>query len=200
MIRPPSPRWCGRLLGVTSERSVRRGTARRKRSAPAARPSLVVTRSADRGPSARSRGMIRASLASASAVTSSPPTTSDSLLASARSIPSVSATIVGPRPAAPTIAFRTRSAPDFVDQGADPSSPGAPAVPGAAGMLGRVRVGEGDHGGAVLRAPARALAPSWSQRRGRDAEIVTGGDHLERLGPDRASRSEYQHALHGRPV
>ena len=40
--------------------------------------------------------MICAPVASARAVTSSPPTTSDSLLASARSMPSVSATIVGP--------------------------------------------------------------------------------------------------------
>ena len=44
-------------------------------------------------------GISRAPVASASAVTSSPPTTSDSLLASATSMPSVSATIVGPRPA-----------------------------------------------------------------------------------------------------
>ena len=48
-------------------------------------------------------GISRAPVASASAVTSSPPTTSDSLLASATSIPSVSATIVGPRPAEPTM-------------------------------------------------------------------------------------------------
>ena len=54
-------------------------------------------------------------VASASAVTSSPPTTSDSLLASATSMPSLSATIVGPSPAEPTmrveheVRARTRS-------------------------------------------------------------------------------------------
>ena len=42
--------------------------------------------------------MICAPVASASAVTSSPPTTSDSLLASARSMPSPSVATVGPRP------------------------------------------------------------------------------------------------------
>ena len=67
--------------------------------------------------------MIRASVASASAVTSSPPTTRLSLLASATSMPSVSATIVGPRPAEPTIAFRTRSAPDAATSSRTPSSP-----------------------------------------------------------------------------
>ncbi len=51
--------------------------------------------------------MIAAPVASASAVTSSPPTTSDSLLASARSIPSAKAATVGSNPADPTIAFRT---------------------------------------------------------------------------------------------
>ena len=54
--------------------------------------------------------MIRAPVASASWVTSSPPTTSDSLLASARSMPSPSVATVGPRPAEPTSALRTRSA------------------------------------------------------------------------------------------
>ena len=45
-------------------------------------------------------------VASASCVTSSPPTTSDSLFASARSMPSPSAATVGPSPAEPTSAFR----------------------------------------------------------------------------------------------
>ena len=44
-------------------------------------------------------------------MTSSPPTTSDSLLASARSMPSPSVATVGPSPAEPTSALRTRSAP-----------------------------------------------------------------------------------------
>ena len=68
-------------------------------------------------------GISRAPVASASAVTSSPPTTSDSLLASATSMPSVRATIVGPRPAEPTIALSTRSAPDSATRLIRPSGP-----------------------------------------------------------------------------
>jgi hypothetical protein len=67
--------------------------------------------------------MILVSVASASEVTSSPPTTRLSLLASASSIPSLRATIVGPRPAEPTIPFRTRSAPDPEISSRIPSSP-----------------------------------------------------------------------------
>ena len=59
-------------------------------------PGRSVTISWCSAECSESTGMICAPVASASAVTSSPPTTSDSLLASARSMPSVSATIVGP--------------------------------------------------------------------------------------------------------
>src|SRR3954470_7612965 len=70
-----------------------------------------------------------APVASASAVTSSPPTTSDSLFASATSMPSVSATIVGPRPAEPTIALSTRSAPDSATSCTRPSDPPSTSPP-----------------------------------------------------------------------
>ena len=70
-----------------------------------------------------STGTMRALVASARAVTSSPPTTSDSLLARARSIPSPSAATVGPRPAEPTRAFRTRSASDSTTSRTSPSGP-----------------------------------------------------------------------------
>ena len=73
--------------------------------------------------------MICAPVASARAVTSSPPTTSDSLLASARSMPSVSATMVGPRPAEPTIAFSTRSASEFATSSTRPSGPASTSPP-----------------------------------------------------------------------
>ena len=56
-------------------------------------------------------------MASASAITSSPPTTRLSLLASARSMPSPRAATVGPSPAEPTRAFRTRSHLGVGDQG-----------------------------------------------------------------------------------
>src|SRR4051794_15682009 len=76
-----------------------------------------------------SMGISRAPVASASVVTSSPPTTSDSLLASATSMPSVSATIVGPRPAEPTMAFSTRSAPDSATSRTSPSGPASTSPP-----------------------------------------------------------------------
>src|SRR3954468_14625479 len=70
-----------------------------------------------------STGTIRAPVASASWVTRSPPTTSDSLLASARSMPSPSVATVGPRPAEPTSALSTRSAPDSMTSRTSPSGP-----------------------------------------------------------------------------
>ena len=76
--------------------------------------------------------MMRASVASASAMTSSPPITRLSLLASARSIPSVRATIVGPSPAAPTTAFRTRSGFEVRISSRMPSSPASTCPPHAA--------------------------------------------------------------------
>ena len=73
--------------------------------------------------------MIAAPVACASAVTSSPPTTSDSLLASARSIPSASAATVGTRPAEPTIAFRTMSHSHSVISRTTPSGPVSTSPP-----------------------------------------------------------------------
>ncbi len=70
-----------------------------------------------------STGMMRAPVASASAVTSSPPTTRLSLLARARSMPSPSAAIVGPRPAEPIKPFSTRSQSVSVISSISPSAP-----------------------------------------------------------------------------
>ena len=70
-----------------------------------------------------STGKMRAPVPSASATTSSPPTTSDSLLASARSMPSPSVATVGPRPAEPTSPFSTRSAPDSTTRRTRPVAP-----------------------------------------------------------------------------
>ena len=72
--------------------------------------------------SARSRpASAGAPVASASAITSSPPTTRLSLLASARSIPSPNAATVGPRPADPTRALSTRSQSPSVISSTSPS-------------------------------------------------------------------------------
>ena len=51
------------------------------------------------------------------------------MLASATSMPSVSATIVGPRPAEPTIALSTRSAPDSATSRTSPSGPASTSPP-----------------------------------------------------------------------
>ena len=70
-----------------------------------------------------STGMMRAPVASASAVTSSPPTTRLSLLARARSMPSPRAAIVGPSPAEPIRPFSTRSQSVSVISSIRPSAP-----------------------------------------------------------------------------
>ena len=97
-----------------------------------------------------------APVASHSAITSSPPTTSDSLLASATSIPSVSATIVGPSPAEPTIALSTRSAPGLGHEPHEPLGPGEhlaarPRLGGAGGGVGVPQRDPVDAVGARLR-------------------------------------------------
>ena len=73
--------------------------------------------------------MTRALVASASAITSSPPTTRLSLLASARSMPSPSVATVGPRPADPVRALRTRSAPEETISSTRPSLPASTSPP-----------------------------------------------------------------------
>ena len=73
------------------------------------------------------------------------------MLARATSIPSLSATIVEPSPAAPTIALSTRSALGGDDQLAHALLAGEhPPAPGAAGALGRGLVGQRDRRHAVL--------------------------------------------------
>ena len=81
-----------------------------------------------------STGSICAPVARASSITSSPPTTSDSLLASARSIPSPSVATVGRSPAEPTMAFRTMSHSQPVISSTIPSEPlsTAPSVQASA--------------------------------------------------------------------
>src|SRR3954469_16729232 len=73
--------------------------------------------------------MIVAPVASASVITSSPPTTRLSLLASARSIPSPSDATVGPRPADPMSAFSTRSHSVPVISSTRPSAPASTSPP-----------------------------------------------------------------------
>ena len=141
--------------------------------------------------------MICAPVASASAVTSSPPTTSDSLLASARSIPSPSVATVGPSPAEPTSALSTRSAPDSDDQPHEAlrAAEHLAVGPGLRGAGGGVLVGERDPLDAV---GARLLDQRLPRALGRQAdelELVAALAHVERLRADRAGRAEDQQAL-----
>ena len=124
---------------------------------------------AGRAPSARSRPGSRARrCASASCITSSPPTTRLSLLASARSMPSPSVATVGPSPAEPTSPFRTRSAPDSAIRRTHALGPAQhlSPVPGVAGPLGGARLRERDPRRRRARRPARAAAPTARRRRG----------------------------------
>ena len=129
MILPPIAQvgWASACSTVTSRSSA----ALRPRNGP---PEAVrISRSTVPGRSpasswcsaecSESTGMIGAPVASASCVTSSPPTTSDSLLASARSMPSPSVATVGTSPAEPTIALSTRSQSHSVISSTSPSAP-----------------------------------------------------------------------------
>ena len=143
-----------------------------------------------------STGRICAPVASASAMTSSPPTTSDSLLASARSIPSPSVATVGPRPAEPTSALRTRSAPDSSTSRTSPSAPieHLAVGPRLGGARAGVGVGERD---AVDAERARLLDQRVGRALGAQAdelELGVARDDVERLGADRAGRAEDEEA------
>ncbi len=94
--------------------------------------------------------MIAAPVACASSVTNSPPTTSDSLLASARSIPSVSVATVGSRPAEPTIAFSTRSHSHSVISRTTPFGPASTSPPVHASLA---RAAASGSATAILRMP-----------------------------------------------
>ena len=106
--------------------------------------------------------MICAPVASASAITSSPPTTRLSLLASARSMPSPSAATVGPSPAEPTSALSTRSQSLAVISSTRPSAPAStsPSVHASEARAAASLVGERD---ARRRRSARACSSSGSQ-------------------------------------
>ena len=149
-----------------------------------------------------STGTIRAPVASASAVTSSPPTTSDSLLASARSMPSPSAATVGPSPAEPTSAFRTRSALGLDDEPHEPlgAASTCPSVHASAGARGR-----------VARRPARSartpcvrglldeLLPGALGGQPDELELVAARADVERLRADRARSSRGSAGACARP-
>ena len=116
--------------------------------------------------------MIAAPVASASCVTSSPPTTSDSLLASARSIPSPSVATVGTRPAEPTIPLSTSSQSPSVISRTSPSGPDSTS-PSVHASLARAAASGSDS--AIRRTPcSRAWTSSCSH-----APAALSADDLE---------------------
>ena len=202
MILPPISQvgWASASSRVTSSRSVRprngppEAVSTRRSTVPGGSPRISWC-SAE---CSESTGISCAPVASASAVTSSPPTTSDSLLARATSMPSVRATTVGPSPAEPTIALRTRSAPESRSARAPP--PPRSARPRSSPLCGPPRrhrgwrrrppdavlLGLGERTRSQLSLAARPASSRSSQ-----ASIT-----VERLRADRPRGPEDQDSLH----
>src|SRR5918992_3568579 len=145
---------------VTESRSVRPrngpplAVSTRRSTVPGRSPSS----SWNRAECSESTGISWAPVASASAVTSSPPTTRLSLLASARSIPSPSAATVGPSPAEPTRAFRTRS------QSVSPITPPSPSGPLSTDACSPARAAAPGLARASLSTPKRPACSSSSSQ------------------------------------
>ncbi len=140
-----------------------------------------------------STGMIAAPVACASCVTSSPPTTSDSLLASARSIPSPSVATVGTRPAEPTIPLSTSSQSPSVISADQPlgTRQHLAVGPGLAGARGRVRIRQRDPLHPVLARLHEQLLPGAGGAQRDDLEVRAGPrDDVEGLDADRARGAE----------
>ena len=112
--------WASASAAVTSVSSSRRrprnGPPEAVITMPVTAPGGAPSRHCASAECSLSTGRSRFPLAAAAASTSSPPATRLSLLASATSAPAAKAASVARRPAAPTIAFRTRSAPLLGDQ------------------------------------------------------------------------------------
>ena len=135
-------------------------------------------------------------VASASCMTSSPPTTSDSLLASARSMPSPSVATVGPSPAEPTSALSTRSGWDSSTRRTSPSAPDEHLAvgPRLGGARARVGVGQRDARHAVRAGLGDQRLPGPLRAQADELEVVGPLDDVERLGADRAGRAEDEQA------
>ena len=170
-----------------------RGTGRPRRSASAARPCPAARRrSAGAARSARSRpGSSCAPVASHSAITSSPPTTSDSLLASATSMPSVSATIVGPEAGGADDRVEHEVGAGLGDEPDEPLGPGEHLAvrPRLGGARGGVGVAERDPVARRGRGPARSAPRASARRTGRRARRPPARAPRRRAPACRSSRS-----------
>ena len=197
-----------RLLGrdvAQLGRGCGRGTARRTRSGSAGAPRRRGRRAAPgRTPSARSRRR-RSGPGAAASVTRRPPITSDSLLARASVVPAASAARVGSQPGGAGDAVEhhvgTRSAASRVG-GVRPG----PDLD--AGQL-RRRRGRRRPGRSPRRRAgrsARACSTSRSTEEPPAARPVTRsgsgrrGDHVDRLGADRAGTAQNHHLTHAGPT
>ena len=108
-------------------------------------------------------------------------------------MPSVSATIVGPRPAAPTTAFSTRSGLDWTISSRTPSSPASTWPPHAEAA----RSADSGSASATAGTPCSTrlleqALPARVRREAGDLQVVARPDHVDRLGADRPGRSEYR--------
>ena len=174
---------------AVSDEPRRRRRAARRRSAGAARSARSRPGSAGRRWPRRAR------------VTSSPPTTSDSLLASATSMPSVSATIVGPRPGRADDRVEHEVGAGLGDEPHEPLGPGqhlalGPRLGGAGGGVGVADSAIRAH---AVRARLRdQRARARARRTGRRARTRSprAGDDVERLRADRAGGAEDGELLH----
>ena len=144
--------------------------------------------------------MIRAPVASASCMTSSPPTTSDSLLASARSMPSPSVATVGPEAGGADERVEDEVGAGLETSRTSPSGAGEHLAvgPRLGGAGARVGVGERDPRRRRARGLRDERLPRALGAQADELEIGRARDDVERLGADRAGRSEdEQAASHG---
>src|SRR5919112_3397222 len=148
VILPPMSQVGGASASstVTASRSVRprKGPPLAVSTSRSTVPGCSPASSWNSAECSESTGISWAPVASASAVTSSPPTTRLSLLASARSMPSPSVATVGPSPAEPTSALRPRSQSASVITSTRPSAPPStvacsPARAAASGSASAIR-------------------------------------------------------------
>ena len=170
--------WASASSRVTPSRSVRprKGPPLAVSTSRSTLPGRWPSSSWNSAECSESTGIRCAPVASASAMTSSPPTTRLSLLASARSMPSPRVATVGPKPGRADQRVEHQVAVGVGDQLHEPLRPGQhrPCSPARAAASGpRARCAPRRSG-----APAPAAAPSWMRRparppRGRRLRWIT---------------------------
>ena len=163
--------WASASATVTSASSARRrprngppDAVSTSRSTSSARPPRRHWASAE---CSESTGTICPG--AAAAVTSAPPATSDSLLASASVAPAASAASVGPRPTAPVMPLSTVSTGVVAVSSVAASGPASTSTPGSSVAQGARRVLGGDGHARARRARGPARRAARRRRRPRPA-------------------------------